>query len=37
MYLSDEEFLKLFAMNKENWNKLPKWKQTPKKKELGLF
>jgi hypothetical protein len=36
-YLSDEEFLKVFGMDREAWNKLPSWKQVPKKKEVGLY
>ena len=38
MYLSDKEFAKLFdGLTKEDFSALPKWKQTKKKKELGLF
>ena len=35
-YLSDEEFLKVFEMDKDTFQKLPKWKQTAKKKQLKL-
>ena len=36
-YLSDEEFKKVFKMDKEQFSKLPAWKQTKNKKEVGLF
>ena len=36
-YLSDEEFKKVFKMDKELFSKLPAWKQTKNKKEVGLF
>jgi hypothetical protein len=36
-YLSDEEFEKVFGMDKAKFNGLPKWKQSGQKKTLGLF
>jgi len=36
-YLSDEEFVTVFKMEKEAFNKLPKWKQSGQKKKVGLF
>ena len=36
-YLSDGEFKKVFKMDKEQFSKLPAWKQTKNKKEVGLF
>lgn len=36
-YLSDEEFKNVFKMDKEQFAKLPGWKQTKSKKEVGLF
>lgn len=36
-YLSDEEFKKVFKMDKEQFSKLLAWKQTKAKKEAGLF
>lgn len=37
MYLSDEDFASSFAMTKEEFSKLPIWKQTDLKKEKCLF
>jgi serine/threonine-protein phosphatase 2B catalytic subunit len=36
-YLSDEEFVKVFGLNKTDFYKLPKWKQRDKKKAANLF
>lgn len=36
-YLLDEEFEKVFGMSKEIYRKLPIWKQTEKKKQVGLY
>nr|CCA14910.1 villinlike protein putative [Albugo laibachii Nc14] len=36
-YLSEEEFEKVFQISRANYNKLPKWKQQAKKKEVNLF
>jgi tetratricopeptide (TPR) repeat protein len=36
-YLSTADFDKAFGMTKQVFFKLPKWKRTAKKKELGLF
>ena len=36
-YLSDDDFKKVFKMDKEHFSKLPAWKQTKSKKEVGLF
>ncbi|GAU24242.1 hypothetical protein TSUD_23790 [Trifolium subterraneum] len=36
-YLSDEEFLTVFGMVKEDFYKLPRWKQEMLKKKLELF
>jgi hypothetical protein len=36
-YLHDDEFFKLFSMNKVDYAKLPKWKQVNVKKKLNLF
>lgn len=36
-YLTDEEFEKVFAMNREEFGKLKGWRQADKKKEKGLF
>ena len=36
-YLSDDEFLEVFKMTKEQYLKLPKWRRINKKKEVGLF
>ena len=36
-YLSDEEFKNVFKVDKEQFSKLPGWKQAKTKKEVGLF
>ena len=36
-YLGDEEFKKIFKVDKEQFATLPLWKQTKAKKEVGLF
>jgi len=36
-YLSDEEFEKVMGMNKEEWTKIPTWKQENLKKTAKLF
>ena len=36
-YLSDEEFKKIFKTDKEQFSKMPLWKQTKAKKDAGLF
>ncbi|PNY04664.1 villin-2-like protein [Trifolium pratense] len=36
-YLSDQEFETVFAMTKEAFNKLPKWKQDMLKRKFDLF
>ena len=36
-YLSDAEFSTVFGMSKSEFGALAKWKQTNKKKEVGLF
>ncbi|KAG9134742.1 hypothetical protein Leryth_001049 [Lithospermum erythrorhizon] len=36
-YLSDDEFRTVFSMEKEAFNKLPKWKQDMLKKKYDLF
>jgi len=36
-YLSDQDFVIAFKMSRDEFNKLPKWKQGEKKKEIGLF
>ena len=35
--LTDSEFFEKFSMTKLDFEKLPKWKQVQKKKEVGLF
>lgn len=37
MYLSAEDFEETLGMIKEEWKKLPAWKQTNLRKEHGLF
>ena len=37
MYLSDAEFESLLGVNKEEWEKVPKWKKDREKKKHGLF
>eukprot|EP01023_Acetabularia_acetabulum_P035871 TRINITY_DN3388_c0_g1_i10.p1 TRINITY_DN3388_c0_g1~~TRINITY_DN3388_c0_g1_i10.p1 ORF type:complete len:596 (+),score=158.97 TRINITY_DN3388_c0_g1_i10:132-1919(+) len=37
LYLSDDEFQKVFKMDKDDFAELPKWKQQSQKKSLGLF
>lgn len=36
-YLSDEEFLKVFKVNKTQFNAFPAWKEQAEKKKVGLF
>jgi len=36
-YLADDEFLKIFKMDREKFAALPKWKQTDEKKKNKLF
>eukprot|EP01087_Luapelamoeba_hula_P021999 TRINITY_DN779_c2_g1_i12.p1 TRINITY_DN779_c2_g1~~TRINITY_DN779_c2_g1_i12.p1 ORF type:complete len:470 (-),score=153.58 TRINITY_DN779_c2_g1_i12:1432-2841(-) len=36
-YLSDAEFETIMGANRPDFQKLPRWKQTAKKKEVGLF
>ncbi|KAI9923112.1 hypothetical protein PsorP6_002293 [Peronosclerospora sorghi] len=36
-YLTDEEFQTVMSMSRDEFSKLPKWKQQAKKKETGLF
>mmetsp|Transcript_40184 Transcript_40184/g.52656 ORF Transcript_40184/g.52656 Transcript_40184/m.52656 type:complete len:357 (-) Transcript_40184:31-1101(-) len=36
-YLDDAEFVAVMGMERDAYNALPKWKQTNKKKEVGLF
>ncbi|KAE9023440.1 Villin-1 [Phytophthora rubi] len=36
-YLTDAEFLTVMEMSKDDFAKLPKWKQQAKKKDTGLF
>ncbi|KAF1327086.1 Villin-like protein, partial [Globisporangium splendens] len=36
-YLSDAEFLEVMGVSKDEFAKLPKWKQVAKKKEVKLF
>ncbi|CAD7966095.1 unnamed protein product [Amoebophrya sp. A120] len=36
-YLPDEEFHSVFSLSLDDWEKLPVWKRTQKKKEKGLF
>ncbi|EFA81889.1 hypothetical protein PPL_05121 [Heterostelium album PN500] len=36
-YLDDASFLIVLSQSKEEFEKLPKWKQSAKKKEVGLF
>jgi hypothetical protein len=37
MYLSDEQFEKLFGMARKDFYLLPKWQKDRKKKALSLF
>lgn len=37
LYLTDEEFLQLFGMTKDEYKILPKWKAERLKRNLGLF
>ncbi|EFA76836.1 hypothetical protein PPL_09588 [Heterostelium album PN500] len=37
MYLSDEEFQKVLGMQKTEWEVLPGWKKSERKKSVGLF
>jgi len=36
-YLKENEFEQIFSITKEEFQKLPKWRQVLKKKEVGLF
>ncbi|XP_018646783.1 supervillin, putative [Schistosoma mansoni] len=36
-YLDEKTFEETFSMSREDFNKLPIWKQTEMKKYLGLF
>eukprot|EP01128_Nolandella_sp_AFSM9_P007444 TRINITY_DN407_c1_g2_i1.p1 TRINITY_DN407_c1_g2~~TRINITY_DN407_c1_g2_i1.p1 ORF type:complete len:1053 (+),score=344.92 TRINITY_DN407_c1_g2_i1:22-3159(+) len=36
-YLSDEDFLRAFEMTREEFTKVPKWKESTLKKKAGLF
>jgi 8-oxo-dGTP pyrophosphatase MutT (NUDIX family) len=36
-HLADTEFLELFGMTKENFNKMKLWKRVDAKKKVGLF
>jgi len=36
-YLSDEEFVKVFGMDRGEFKKKPKWKQQEDKKRVGLY
>jgi len=36
-YLADDEFKKVFNMSREEFNKLPVWAQSGRKKEVDLF
>jgi len=36
-YLADDDFLKVFGMNKGRFYKLPAWRRKAKKQEVGLF
>jgi len=36
-YLDENEFEQIFSVTKEEFQKLPKWRQVLKKKEVGLF
>ena len=36
-YLSDDDFKKVFKMDREQFAKMPGWKQTKTKKDVGLF
>lgn len=36
-YLTDEEFREVFTMSREEFYKLPAWKQVSRKKEVLLF
>lgn len=37
MYLSDEAFIAVFGLTKDNFKSMPKWKRDQQKKEHGLF
>jgi len=37
LHLCNAEFLEIFGMSKDDFLKLPRWKQTQQKKEKGLF
>jgi len=37
LYLSDEEFVQVMGCQRNEWSKLPKWKQSQKKKAAELF
>ena len=36
-FLSDEDFVKVFGMERGAFEKLPKWKKDQQKKNAGLF
>jgi hypothetical protein len=36
-HLSDQDFVTVFKVTKEEFAKMPGWKQDSKKKEVGLF
>lgn len=37
LYLEDEHFQAAFGKNREEYSKLPKWRQVLLKKKVGLF
>eukprot|EP01034_Spumella_vulgaris_P000028 gene28-38_t len=37
LYLSESEFVRVLRVQKSEWDGIPQWKQTAKKKESGLF
>jgi hypothetical protein len=37
IYLSEAEFQTVMEVSKDEFAKLPKWKQQAKKKDVGLF
>ncbi|KAL0479087.1 hypothetical protein AKO1_007892 [Acrasis kona] len=37
IYLSDQEFVKVFEMDRQKFNKLPNWQKVNHKKRVGLF
>jgi hypothetical protein len=36
-YLTDDEFMRHFAMSRGEYKLLPAWKQQEKKKQVGLY